>query len=152
MNASSTHPSRATPRILSTLLPAAAFAHVACTPWRSARLPAHLCCPWGATAVRWHAICTATRPLRAPLSLDSHDPIRAYSGRSIRRCGCCQPLRNEGLRALDHARRVWCWPACQAMRHIREQRQLDIPSRRAVQLCDLLDHALWYTLIGRALN
>ena len=38
------------------------------------------------------------------------------------------------------------------MRHILEQRQLDIPSRRAIQLRDLLDHALRHTLIGRALN
>jgi len=72
--------------------------------------------------------------------------------RSVRCRGRRQPLRDEALCALDHARHLWRRPACQAVWHILEQRQFDVSSRRAIQFCNLLDHALGHTLIGRTLD
>src|SRR5215470_16837879 len=69
-----------------------------------------------------------------------------------RRGGRSQMLRDETLDALDHVLHCWLRPPRNTVWHILEQRQLHIPSHRAVELRDLLDHALWDTLIGRALN
>ena len=43
-------------------------------------------------------------------------------------------------------------PASDAVRHILEQRQIDVPSCGAIQFRDLLNHALRDALIGRTLN